>query len=579
MCSKKTRIGLSTAIGLGLISLCFLSGIGCKRQPTVLPGSNEKAAAADGQQSFDFVDVTARSGVHAAYENSEEAREYSIVESLGGGVGAFDFDRDGRIDLMFPGGGTIKRDQPLSGLPTSLWWNLEQARFVDISATARVTTPPNYSHGCAAADFDNDGFCDVLITGYGGVQLLRNQGDGTLVDATAQSTIADSSWSSSAAWGDLNEDGNVDLYIAHYVNWSWSNHPQCPTAVPGVLDVCTPNDFSGLPDEVYLSNGDGTFRAAGKELGLDTGGKGLGVAMADLNGDMHIDIYVANDTTSNFLYLNDGSGKLEEIGLISGTALDGTGTPNGSMGIAVLDYDLNLMPDLWVTNYENETYALYENSGDARFLWATERAGLNALGNLFVGFGTVAADLDCDGDEDIAVANGHVMLHPSQSITEQQAVLLANTVSGKSRRLVRQNFGEENYFSKYHRGRGLISCDIDGDADLDLVFSNVRDPAAVLLNNSQTDGKQVHLQLVGSRANRDAIGARVVMTTNASKTMRVVVGGGSYLSQGPYTLSWGLPAGEQIVAFDIVWPDGSTQNITQVDTSKPMLVVQPKSES
>ena len=509
--------------------------------------------------SFRFVDSTAASGVNAIYQNGEESQSHSIVESLGGGIGLLDFDLDGRWDLFFPGGGTLTAGQPLPGLPLSVWRNAGDCRFVDVSKKFAQTEPEYYSHGCAAADVDNDGFSDVLITGYGGLQFFRNQGDGTFLECAEWAGLIDLSWSTSAAWGDFDQDGDLDLYIAHYVDWSWDKNPKCPTTTAGIFDVCAPSDFNPLPDTMFFNNGDGTFR--GQSVEGSQSGKGLGVMTLDLNDDSQLDIYVANDTTTNFLFVNDGTGNFQDIGLISGAGVDGNGTANGSMGLATLDFDGNLLPDLWVTNYENESYALYENSGNASFLWATERAGLNALGKLFVGFGTIAADLDIDGDEDIVVANGHIMLHPANSQTTQQSVLLANTPAGNSRRLARQDLGEASYFSTYHRGRGVVFGDLDLDGDLDLVFSNTNEPAAILRNETPAGGKLLCVKLIGTSSNRDAIGAKAILHTNGQDYLRTVVGGGSYLSQGSYELVWGVPSLDAMTTLDITWPDGKKQSL------------------
>lgn len=572
-----------------ILALAMLAAVnGCSRVPDDSPGDTPaQGSAAAGSphgshpsQRVRFREITAESGVESVYRNGEESDEKSIVESLGGGVGLIDYDRDGWLDLVFPGGGTIIPDEHLTGLPTTFYRNLGDARFRDVSAAAQMAQPQHYTHGCAAADFNNDGFTDVILTGYGGLQLFRNQGDGTFVDCTATAGITDRSWSSSVAWGDFNGDSILDLYVAHYVDWSWDKHPRCPAAIPKFDDVCTPNDFNPLPDVIYFGTERGTFRRATDEAGLRPDGKGLGVVVADLNLDSHVDIYVANDTTHNFLYINDGEGHFQDTGLISGTAVDGDGVANGSMGLAVFDHNNDKLPDIWVTNYENETFALYQNHGRGNFLYATERAGVNALGTLFVGFGTVAGDFDSDGDEDLVFANGHVMQHPRQGSIAQKPVLListtADTDSGfRPGRLMRQRVESGAYFDNRHRGRGLVSGDLDRDGDLDLVFTNTNERAAVLSNDTKTTGERLSVRLIGTQCNRDAIGARAVLNTDGGSYARWVVGGGSYLSQNPYTLTWAVPASEKLVDLQITWPDGSRQTVVDLAVGDRKIVVQP----
>ncbi len=262
--------------------------------------------------------------------------------------------------------------------------------------------------------------------------------------------LDDPTWSSSAAFGDLNSDGLIDIYITHYVDWSWDNHPACKSTA-GVKDVCPPAAFTGIQDVVFFNQSDGKFQKASSEIGLVPEGKGLGVVCADLNNDNLIDVYVANDTVNNFLYQNLGDGKLKEIGVSSGTALDDKGVSNGSMGIAVLDYDGSLAPDLWVCNYEDETFALYKNDGDMNFRHVTSSTGLSNLGTLFVAFGTTAGDYDHDGDEDIMVTNGHVLRFPPGNTVSQLPLLLKNSGKGK---LARVDASADNYFAKKWRGRG-----------------------------------------------------------------------------------------------------------------------------
>src|SRR5262245_44687929 len=279
--------------GLGpRLAACLLPAlvaVGCGQRASVPP----PAAGSSRSVPFQFEDVTGRLTVEAVYRNGEETGALAILESLGGGAGMLDFDRDGHIDLVVPGGGTIGPKPALAGLPSRLFRHAPEGRFVDVTAPAGLDLPKNYSHGCAVADADNDGFPDVLITGYGGVTFWHNHGDGTFEDRTAASGLTDCRWNSSAGWGDLDGDGNLDLYIAHYVNWSWENDPACPGQT-SERDVCPPRRFSGLDDILYFAQGDGTFREAGPATGLRSGGNGLGVLLADVNLDGFLDVYVAN---------------------------------------------------------------------------------------------------------------------------------------------------------------------------------------------------------------------------------------------------------------------------------------------
>ena len=452
--------------------------------------------------------------------------------------------------------------------------------FVEIGDLAGVTAAPFFSHGCAAADFDNDGFPDLLLTGYGGLQLFKNQGDGTFLELHATAGLLDNAWSSSAGWGDLNGDGSLDLYVAHYVNWSFEHNPVC-NADGGRRDVCPPRAFDGLTDIIYYSNADGTFRDATREAGLKPGGKGLGVLMADVDLDRDLDIYVANDTTENFLYLNNGSGRFEESALQNGVAVDQEGMPNGSMGVSIADFDGDGLPDIWVTNFEKETFALYRNEGHGQFIHASRESGVTAIGSLFVGFGTAAGDLDLDGDEDIVVANGHVVYFPSQGTDRQLPILLENLTKGQFRRAL---LPPDTYFSTPHLARGLALGDIDNDGDLDIVVAHTNEPAAVVLNETSrhatssrphADGNHwVSLQLIGTRCNRSAIGARVVLHTTRGDQSRQVSGGGSYLSQGDIQMVFGIPAGATLTGATVVWPTGPDQVLSDLQVDHMTVVVE-----
>ena len=358
-----------------------------------------------------FIDVTLQSGVTFTYRNGQEADNAAIVESLGGGVALVDYDGDGDMDLFFPGGGEFGPDQQIHGRPSALFRNDGGWRFTEVTQLAGVSRAPYYSHGIAAGDFDSDGFPDLLVTGYGGLQLFQNQGDGTFQEVSASAGLNDRLWSSSAAWGDFNGDGHLDLYVTHYVNWSFKNHPYCAGPKKGQREVCPPREYQPLPDTLYTSNGDGTFRDVSREVGLRVEGeglgKGLGVLLADVDVDGDLDIYVANDTVPNFLYRNNGQGHFDEVGLMSGTSLSESGTSDGSMGVDLGDFNLDGLPDLWVANYERESFALYRNEGNCNFQHVSQSVGLTDVGGVYVGWGTVFFDFDRDGDEDVFVSNGH----------------------------------------------------------------------------------------------------------------------------------------------------------------------------
>lgn len=579
------------ALGATLLYAIILPG--CSRSTPALPSPEPnrlpvEPSATSTVVRFDFEDVSLLTGIDTAYQNGESTDNKSIVESLGGGVGAIDFDCDGNLDLVFPGGGSIDKDLPLSGKPAGMWRNLGNWQFVSCGSDAGVERKNLYTHGVAVGDVNQDGFADFLLTGYGGLQLFVNQGDGTFIDRTEALGMSDELWSSSAAFADLNSDGLLDLYVAHYVDWSWQKHPRCKSADRSQTDVCAPGDFGALSDTLYIASPDGTFHDATIESGLMTGGKGLGVIACNLDSTPGIDIYVANDTTNNFLYLNAGEGRFLERGLISGVAVDGTGTPNGSMGLAIVDFNQDLLSDIWVTNYESEPFGLYQNVDGGAFLFATNRAGVNRLGDLFVGFGTVSADLDLDGDEDLVVANGHVIQHPREATVAQFPLLLESTsydFNGPPNQFEKITFSSESYFGNTHRGRGLIAADFNHDGNLDLVFTHINRSPAILSNRASGKGKLLSIELIGTTSNRQAIGATLVMRTKDRAAAKQVVGGGSYLSQNPYWVFFTILPGETIESLEIQWPSGIRQQVHDWDSyeSAPekwqRQVIEPKAEN
>lgn len=549
----------------GILALSAFSG--CKEKANSNSSlQSDSISSIESQQArdFRFADISGKLKLTSFYENGEAAGEYAILETIGGGVAALDFDRDGYDDLYFALGGKLN-DKQVTGLGGELWRNKQGREFLKVGNAAKAICPSIYTHGAVSGDLNNDGFADLLVTGYHQLALFINQGDGTFLESHIQAGMNKPSWGTSAAFADINNDGCLDIYVAHYVNWSFDNHPACKSG--GVADVCAPGIFEALSDVLFVSNGDGTYNGLSEQSGLVAGGKGLGVIATDFTNDGRPDIYVANDTTNNFFYLNTG-GQFDEIGLANGTAVDDMGTPQGSMGLCTLDYDLDLLPDIVVCNYENQAIALYKNDGAANFRYVTSSTGLLALGMSSVAWGTSATDFDLDGDEDIVITNGHVMRANEPS---QLPFFLQNLGNNKFESL---KFPRGNYFAEKWRGRGLIAFDMERDGDMDLVITHINQNAAVLENQTATSGNWWFVDLVGTSSSRNPVGARVEIRTSKRTILRTVSGGGSYLSQQPYHIQWGLPQGEIVKQLDIYWPSGTKQVVADLVPKSRITVIE-----
>ncbi|HSQ56617.1 MAG TPA: VCBS repeat-containing protein, partial [Gemmata sp.] len=371
--SKRTRL-LSATVFLALAaSFALLPAlVSCSHSP---PPSAPGAPQEDEPtlQPAPFAEVTEQTGVAFTYRNGEDAGHLAIIESLGGGVALFDFNNDGLLDIFLPGGGYYK-EKTVLGHPCKLYQNLGNWKFEDVSAKVGLDKVNfQYSHGAAAFDYDRDGWLDLLITGYNRLVLLHNEpgekGTRRFVDVTKKAGLDDHLWSTSAAWGDLDGDGYPEIYVCHYGNWGFeTNHPRC-TYDGKTPDVCQPRMFAPLPHTLYKNNCNGTFTDVSDRVKLRKDGKGIGAILVDLNNDARPDIYAANDTDDNYLYINRGNrGEivLEETGLLAGVARDDRGVMNGSMGVDAGDYNRTGLASILVTNYENELPGLYRNRSDPK---------------------------------------------------------------------------------------------------------------------------------------------------------------------------------------------------------------------
>jgi RNA polymerase sigma factor (sigma-70 family) len=596
---SQLKVGLVLLLVLGL----FVTGAGlvghhalAARPPAATAEQADPPAEPPKERGpGDFVDVTRSCGIDFTYHNGEESGQYAILESLGGGVALLDYDGDGLLDIFIIGGGFFDgpNKQQIKGHPCGLYRNLGGGKFQDVTREAGIVGLPFYSHGCAVADYDADGWPDLLVTGYGGLALFHNESDGkggrrfVLVTDKAGLGRADGWWTS-AAWADLDGDGYPDLYICNYVNWSPANNPLC-TYDGKTRDLCPPKQFQARPHALFHNNGDGTFTDVAKKAGLRVPredkdyeklthfgpaarealrqadrekdyGKGRGVVIADVDNDGKPDIFVTNDTTGNFLYLNrsrPGEIRLEEIALQAGVARDDRGSPTGSAGVDFGDYDNSGRPSLLIANYEGEQMGLYQGAPGGIFRLVSHRAGLAAGGQSFTGWGAGFLDWDNDGRLDLFVATGSFLrFPPGKAGRGQRPVLFRNAGDGRFEAVDTTGWV---YFGADHLARGVAFGDFDNDGRVDLVISHLNEPVAVLRNEAQGEANHwLGVELRG-KDHHDVVGARVVVTVDGREQTRHVRGGGSYLSAHDPRLVFGLGKADRVGKVTIVWPLGKEQ--------------------
>lgn len=514
-----------------------------------------------------FRDMAGEMRIDFRYENGDSPAKL-MTQATGGGVGWFDYDCDSFPDLLWIQGGNPLPSDRAHNPWDRLLRNLSGTRFVDITSLSRIEES-GFGQGVALADFDNDGFVDVYVTNVGLDSFYRNLGDGTFLDQSEPAHLINPLWGSSAAWGDLDSDGDLDLYVCNYVDYDPENPITCygKDRLPG---ICHPDEVEPAPNVLFVNRGDGTFEGILESAGLDQpGSKSLGVVIADLNGDQVVDIYVANDTRANHLFINEGMLHFKEMGVLAGCATNAEGLYQASMGVGFGDFNEDGNPDLFCTHFTSDYDTLYQGLGDGMFADVTKNVGLFTPSLSTLGFGTVMADFDCNGRDEIFIANGHI--DDSFQATGDRFKMPAQLFAWTGSTWVDLSLDAGPYFQREVLGRGVASADFDRDGDLDLAVSHQLDSASVLRNDC-TGRHWLKLRFVGTDSNRNGLGVLVRVMQGDKLLHGQLVGGTSYCSSHEPIVCFGFGDSDTNVSVDVTWPSRRTTHVESIAVDQELIV-------
>ncbi len=522
-----------------------------------------------------LTDVTTAAGISFTHNNGAFGKKY-LPETLGAGAAFLDFDNDGRQDLFLVNG-TNWPGQPKASTRSKLYRNTGAGRFVDVTERAGLSMDL-YGMGVAAADFDNDGWQDLLLTSVGQNRLFRNTGKGAFVDVTARAGLGNRlGFSTSALWFDYDRDGWLDLLICNYVRWTPETDVQC--SMDGKQKAyCTPEAYRGATSWLFRNRGNGTFEDVTAKAGLfDATSKSLGVTLVEYDPDPWPDVFIANDTQPNKLYRNNGNGTFTELGLKAGLALSEEGRARAGMGVDAADVDNSGTTTVVITNFSGEMLGLYRPVGDGQFQDSAPRSEVGRATRQTLGFGCFFFDVDLDGLQDLLVVNGHIddtfTRANSRVAYAEPPHLFHNRGRGQFTDIVPAIGGA---FAQPKVGRGAAFADIDGDLDLDVVITSNGGPATIYRNDSTPGNRALRLQLRGVTSNRDGIGARVRVFAGRDRFSRTVKTGSSYLSQSELPLTFGLGAASKADRVVVEWPSGKTDEIKDLPGGKAYVIVEGK---
>ena len=480
--------------------------------------------------------------------------EYYLPETTGAGCAFLDYDNDGWMDIYLVNSGKCDFFSPDPPLRNALYKNNRDGTFTDVTEKAGVAAG-GYGMGVAVGDYNGDGLADMYVTQYGRSILYRNNGDGTFTDVTEKAGLAAPGWASSAVWFDYDNDGRLDLFVCRFVEFDKSRNKFCGNEKTKERYYCIPRVYTPARSWLFHNNGDGTFTDVSMESGIGKVlGKAWGVVATDINNDGWMDLFVANDTVQNFLFLNRKNGKFEEIGLQSGVAFSQDGRERSGMGVDSADFNQDGWQDLFVTNVDQEMYAIYQNNHDLTFEDLAGPMGLGRTTRLMSGWGLKFFDYDNDGNLDLFIANGHpddrIEQHSSHVQYKEPLLLFHN--NGKTLENVSAAAGPA--FDKNFAARGLAVGDFTNTGALDVLISMNGEPPILLKNKAAAGNHWLGVKLIGKKSNPDAIGAKLAWTAGTLKRTQLKIGGGSYLSSHDPRMVLGLGANSRVDRLDVQWP-------------------------
>lgn len=568
-----------------LVSILLLSA--CK-QPVATPGAAPAEVATQTSSPspsptpprpsgpVEFTDVSAQSGIHFKHNSGAFGKKY-LPETLGSGCAFLDFDNDGWQDILIVNSSAWpERKTPRTFL--ALYHNNQDGSFTDVTRQAGLAVEM-YGIGIAAADYDNDGNEDVYITCLGPNHLFRNLGNGKFADVTARAGVGDPGFSTSAAWFDYDNDGKLDLFVANYVDWSVETDQLCSLDGKN-KSYCTPQTYKGQSPTLYHNKGNGAFENVTQRAGLsDPTCKSLGVALLDYNGDGSLDLFVANDTEPNRLYKNNRNGTFTDEAVTAGVAFSEAGTARAGMGVDAGDYDGSGRQGIVVGNFTNEAMALYSSDGAGLFTDEAPKSGIGKMSAHSLTFAVFFFDYDLDGLLDIFAANGHVSDDISVVQPNVKYAQPPHLFHNKGKKKFEEMTGKlGRALQRAIVGRGAAYGDFDNDGDLDLLITSNNGPARLLRNDNANQNDLLRVKTVGTRANRDGIGAKVTLKTAKGKLFNLVKTGSSYCSQSELPLVFGLGAPEEgrTVSLEITWPGGQKDTIADIRPNQSITVQEGK---